>query len=316
MSTSSLAHPALPPSGASLRLLLPLLRLLRGLAILVAVFAAWEALVIAFAIRPYYLPRPTVIFAALWQTPAPYVQGFLRTLSETLLGFVAGGVFGIGIGLLFFRARALRELIFPLFIVSQTIRSSPSARWWCCGSATRSSPRPRSPSTHLLPGDGEHAAGARKCRPRQEALLRSFGASPLQLLTRLQFPTALPQIFVALRLASSLALVGAIVGEWFGDTVGLGVLLLQGMYTENVVSIWATLLVSALLGTGFYALVAAAERAFVFGEPNNEQCSGDGRHRPPRSLTLQRGMLGIVLFVLAWEGIARGFHLPAYTCRR
>ena len=55
-----------------------------------------------------------------------------------------------------------------------------------------------------------------------------------------------------------------IVGEWFGDTTGLGVLLLQAMFTENVVAIWSALLVAALLGTGFYAVVAAAERRLVF----------------------------------------------------
>jgi NitT/TauT family transport system permease protein len=100
--------------------------------------------------------------------------------------------------------------------------------------------------------------------PKQVALMRSFGASNRQLLLRLQLPTALPQIFVALRLASSLSLVGAIVGEWFGDTTGLGVLLLQAMFTENVVAIWGALLAAALLGTGFYAVVAAAERQLVF----------------------------------------------------
>jgi len=99
---------------------------------------------------------------------------------------------------------------------------------------------------------------------RQVALLRSFGASDRQLLFRLQLPTALPQIFVALRLASSLSLVGAIVGEWFGDTTGVGVMLLQAMFTENVPAMWAALLAAALLGTGFYAVVAAVERQLVF----------------------------------------------------
>jgi NitT/TauT family transport system permease protein len=94
--------------------------------------------------------------------------------------------------------------------------------------------------------------------------MRSFGASPRQLLLRLLLPTALPHIFVALRLASSLSLVGAIVGEWFGDTTGLGVLLLQAMYSENVVAIWGALLSTALLGAGFYAVIAAAERRLVF----------------------------------------------------
>ncbi|GGF61278.1 ABC transporter permease [Azorhizobium oxalatiphilum] len=266
MSASTLSHPASAPGGSSsLKLLLPLLRLLRGLAILVAVFALWEALVVVFAIRPYYLPRPSVIFAALWQTPAPYVQGFLRTLTETLIGFASGAAFGIGIGLVFFRLRALRELVFPLFIVSQTIPviafGALVVLWF---GNTLFAKAAIAFYLTFFPVTVNTLLGLESVDPRQEALLRSFGASPRQLMMRLQFPTALPQIFVALRLASSLALVGAIVGEWFGDTVGLGVLLLQGMYTENVVSIWATLLVSAFLGTTFYAVVAGAERLFVF----------------------------------------------------
>ena len=81
---------------------------------------------------------------------------------------------------------------------------------------------------------------------------------------RLRLPAALPQIFVALRLATSLSLVGAIVGEWFGDTTGIGVLLLQAMFNENTVALWAAILLAALLGTGFYALTAAVERRVVF----------------------------------------------------
>ena len=98
----------------------------------------------------------------------------------------------------------------------------------------------------------------------QVALLRSFGADGRSLMLRLQLPTALPQIFVALRLGASLSLVGAIVGEWFGDTTGLGVLLLQAMYAENVVGLWAAILCAAVLGTGFYAVVAETERRLVF----------------------------------------------------
>ena len=57
---------------------------------------------------------------------------------------------------------------------------------------------------------------------------------------------------------------GAIVGEWFGDTTGIGVLLLQAMYNESTVGIWAAILVAALLGTTLYAAVAFAERRLVF----------------------------------------------------
>lgn len=268
MSAAPLVHPASGPGVPSSWAAFAagrLVRFARGLVVLVAVFAVWEALVVLFAIRPYYVPRPTAIFAALLQTPAPYIQGFLRTLSETLIGFISGALFGVGMGLLFFRARALRELVFPIFIVSQTIPviafGALVVLWF--GNTLLAKAAIAFYLT-FFPVTVNTLLGLESVDPRQEALLRSFGASPGQLMRRLQFPTALPQIFVALRLASSLALVGAIVGEWFGDTVGLGVLLLQGMYTENVVSIWATLLVSALLGTGFYSAVAYAERVLVF----------------------------------------------------
>ena len=99
---------------------------------------------------------------------------------------------------------------------------------------------------------------------RQEDLLRSFGASRWQLLWQLQLPAALPQIFVALRLACTLSLLGAIAGEWFGDTVGLGVLLLQAMYNENAAGLWAALLLCGLMGTLFYGVVAWVERRLVF----------------------------------------------------
>jgi NitT/TauT family transport system permease protein len=243
----------------------PLGRLARRLCWLVAAFAAVEGLIVLFGVRPYYIPRPSLALAAIMATPAPYVQGFLRTFSETLLGFLAGGLFGIGMGIVFFRARALRELVFPIFVVSQTIPviafGALVVLWF--GNTLLAKAAIAFYLT-FFPVTVNTLLGLESVDPGREALMRSFGATQRQLMTRLQLPGALPQIFVALRLASALALVGAIVGEWFGDTVGLGVLLLQGMYTENVVAIWAALFGCALLGTGFYASVAAAERIFVF----------------------------------------------------
>lgn len=239
-----------------------ILRLVLGL---VTVAIAWEGSVLVFGIKPYYLPRLAVIIQAILATPQAYVDGFLRTAAETLIGFAAGAVFGIAIGIVFFRVRTLRDMIFPIFIVSQTIPviafGALVVLWF--GNTLLAKAMIAFYLT-FFPVTVNTLLGLQSVDPRQEALMRSFGASNGQLLWKLQFPAALPQIFVALRLASSLGLVGAIVGEWFGDTTGLGVLLLQAMFNENVVGIWAALLTSALLGTTFYAVVAAAERAIVF----------------------------------------------------
>jgi NitT/TauT family transport system permease protein len=198
-------------------------------------------------------------------SPRAYVDGFARTLAETLIGFVSGGTFGVAIGIVFFRVRALKEIVLPIFVVSQTIPviafGALVVLWF---GNTLLAKAVIAFYLTFFPVTVNTLLGLDSVDARQVALMRSFGASKRQLLLRLQLPTALPQVFVALRLASSLSLVGAIVGEWFGDTTGLGVLLLQAMFTENVVGIWGALLASALLGTSFYAVVATVERHLVF----------------------------------------------------
>ena len=237
-------------------------RLLLGLA---AAAIVWESSVLIFNIKPAYLPRLSSILTAIAATPGAYVNGFLRTLSETLIGFATGGAFGVLAGIAFFRVRVLRDMIFPIFVVSQTIPviafGALVVLWF---GNTLLAKAVIAFYLTFFPVTVNTLLGLETVDPKQVALMKSFGASNRQLLLRLQLPTALPQIFVALRLASSLSLVGAIVGEWFGDTTGLGVLLLQAMFTENVVAIWGALLAAALLGTGFYAVVAATERRLVF----------------------------------------------------
>jgi NitT/TauT family transport system permease protein len=232
---------------------------------LVAAALIWEGAVRLFGIRPYYLPRLSVILQAMAATPRAYVDGFLRTLAETLIGFITGGAFGILIGIAFFRLRAFRDMVFPIFVVSQTIPviafGALVVLWF---GNTLLAKAVIAFYLTFFPVAVNTLLGLESVDPGKIALMRSFGASRRQLLQYLGLPTALPQIFVALRLASSLSLVGAIVGEWFGDTTGLGVLLLQAMYTENVVALWGALLASALLGTGFFAVVTAAERRLVF----------------------------------------------------
>ncbi|WP_424135668.1 ABC transporter permease [Roseomonas chloroacetimidivorans] len=237
-------------------------RFVLGLALAALV---WEGAVIALGIRPHILPRLSTILSAIAAAPGAYGAGFLRTLAETLIGFAAGGIVGVLNGVLFFRAAVLRDLLFPIFVVSQTIPviafGALVVLWF---GNTLLAKAVIAFYLTFFPVTVNTLLGLQSVDPRQTALLRSFGANGRQQMLRLQLPMALPQIFVALRLAASLSLVGAIVGEWFGDTTGLGVLLLQAMYNENVVGLWAAILCAAVLGTGFYALVALAERRIVF----------------------------------------------------
>ena len=225
----------------------------------------WQGAVVLFGVRPSTLPRLSAVLAGIAATPAAYAAGFGRTLAETVIGYAAGAGIGVANGVAFFRFPVLRDMLFPIFVVSQTIPviafGALVVLWF---GNTLLAKAVIAFYLTFFPVTVNTLLGLQSVEPRQVDLLRSFGAGRLSLLLRLQLPAALPQIFVALRLGASLSLVGAIVGEWFGDTTGLGVLLLQAMYTENTGGLWAAILCAAALGTGFYAAVTLAERRLVF----------------------------------------------------
>jgi NitT/TauT family transport system permease protein len=157
-----------------------LIRLVLGLAIAAVI---WESAVLLFGIRPYYLPRLSTILMAMAATPRAYVDGFLRTLAETLIGFASGGAFGVLMGVVFFRIRALREMIFPIFVVSQTIPviafGALVVLWF--GNTLLAKAIIAFYLT-FFPVTVNTLLGLETVDPRQVDLMRSFGASNRQLL--------------------------------------------------------------------------------------------------------------------------------------
>jgi NitT/TauT family transport system permease protein len=239
--------------------------LLRAATTVLTMAALWELVVRVGGVPPYYLPSLADVARAVAVAPSAYANGALRTVAETVLGFAAGSLFGVAIGLAFFQWRRLKDYLFPLFVVSQTIPviafGAVVVLWF---GNTLWAKAVIAFYMSFFPVAVNTLQGLEAVDPRQVALLRSFGATPWQVVSRLRLPAALPQIFVALKLGCTLSLLGAIAGEWFGDSVGVGVLLLQAMYNEQVPSLWAAIFLAGAIGTTLYALVNWAESRLVF----------------------------------------------------
>jgi len=225
----------------------------------------WELCVRVFGVSPFYLPPLGTVLDAIHTHFAAFWTATMRTALETVLGFAAGAVIGIGSGIVFRYGRLLRQTVFPIFVVSQTVPvvafSAIVVLWF---GNTIFAKVVISFYLTFFPVAVNTLQGLMGVDPQRIALLRSFGAGTWQILWKLEFPHAVPQIFVALRLGASLSLVGAIVGEWFGDTTGLGVLMLHALFAENIVQLWATILCTAALGIALYGVIAAVERSVVF----------------------------------------------------
>ena len=112
--------------------------------------------------------------------------------------------------------------------------------------------------------------GLQSASPRQIELMRSYASSDLEIWRRVRVPTALPYVFTALKVASVLAMIGAIVGEYFGGSFNaLGVLINSDANIFNFERAWAGILVASLLGLALYAAVVVTERAVVSWAPEN-----------------------------------------------
>ena len=105
------------------------------------------------------------------------------------------------------------------------------------------------------------ASGLRAASAAHRDLLTVLGARPLARLRRLELPAALPSIATGLRLAVPAALIGAVIGEWFGAPRGLGVLIVNGMQNFQIVLLWSAVLLAALLSLAAFLLATAVERA-------------------------------------------------------
>ena len=110
--------------------------------------------------------------------------------------------------------------------------------------------------------------GLTSVRPQQIELMRAYASGELDVFRRVRLPTALPYIFTALKVASVLAMIGAIVGEYFGGSLSaLGVIINNDAELFDFVTAWAGIVVASLLGISLYLAVVATERLVVRWAP-------------------------------------------------
>ncbi|MGE0714908.1 MAG: ABC transporter permease [Alphaproteobacteria bacterium] len=227
--------------------------------------ALWEAGARIWG-GPYsVMPAVSAVAADAFANHATLLRGILRTLTETVLGFAAGAAFGFLCGAAFAQFRLLERLLLPLLVVSQTVPviafGALVVIWFGNGILSKVV---IAFYLTFFPVTVNTLRGLLAVDQQRIDLMRSFGASAWTLFWKLRLPFAMPAIMAALLLGVSLSLVGAIVGEWFGDTVGLGILLVQAMYAENMPRLWSVVVACGALGAGLYGILAAIERRFVW----------------------------------------------------
>jgi NitT/TauT family transport system permease protein len=240
--------------------------LLPPLAFGLAVLLIWEAGVRLMHVPVIILPPPSAI-AMRFATSIPTLAAdFRQTIQGVLAGYVIGSLAGFMIAILIDRSQFLQRGLMPignLVSALPIVGIAPIMVMWF-GFDWQSKAAVVVVMT-FFPMLVNTIAGLSGAGAMERDLMKTYGADYWQTLLALRLPVAMPFIFNALKINTTLAMIGAIVAEFFGTpTVGMGFRISTEVGHLGIDMVWATIVVAALTGSLFYALVAGVERRVTF----------------------------------------------------
>jgi NitT/TauT family transport system permease protein len=231
----------------------------------------WEMLVRGFGVPMVILPPPSAIGVTLAASVPTLWADFQQTfLKAVLIGYAIGCLSGFAVAIVADRVPFLRRGLLPignLVSALPIVGIAPIMVMWF-GFDWPSKAAVVVVMT-FFPMLVNTVAGLSAAGAQERDLMRTYAAGYWQALVKLRLPAALPFIFNALKINSTLALIGAIVAEFFGTPiVGMGFRISTEVGRLAIDMVWAEIAVAALAGSAFYGLVAMVERAFTFWHPS------------------------------------------------
>jgi len=228
---------------------------------LIALLIAWEVLVDVLDVQRWLLPAPSVIASEISDSFGFLMRHARVTLSETIVGFA----FSVGLAVMLASgiiwSRTVERSVYPIIIASQTIpiiTLAPLLIIWV-GTDMRSKVIVIVLFT-FFPIVISLVSGLRSVDQEMVDMFRTMGASSWQTFKKLMIPSALPNFFAGLKVAAVFSVVGAVIGEWFGASAGLGWLMKIAGGQFQTARIFAAIVVLSILAMLLFAVVIAIEK--------------------------------------------------------
>jgi NitT/TauT family transport system permease protein len=234
-------------------------RLIAPLSSFVGVVAAWEIVVRAFDVSPLILPAPSRIALELYALSDRMVFHAAVTLTEAICGLVIGASCALTIAVLMTALPLLRRLMFPLLVASQVVPSVVFAPivlvWFGYGLLSKVL---IAAIICFFPVVVNTTHGLTAVQPELLELASTVGARDTRVFLRIRLPNAMPYFVTSLKPATTLAMIGAVVGEFIGGSAGLGSLIVLYIRFLNMPAMFATVIVLVVVGIGLYAVIETA----------------------------------------------------------
>jgi len=239
---------------------------------LFAILVLWQAYTQFFGISRIVLPSPTDIFWASVARRDLLLHETWPTLLESILGFALAVVIGVPLAVGVANSRTLNLALYPILIATQSVPKVAIAPiilvWFGLGMESKLA---IAFLVGFFPIVVDTATGLRATPAGLLELAYALRASPFQVFAKVQFPAALPFIFSGAKVAVTLAVIGAVIGEFVGSVGGLGNLLLTANSQLDGPLAWAALIWLSVLGIALFAAVVAVEKLMI-------PWAGSGQH--------------------------------------
>lgn len=249
-------------------------RYLPAALILVGVLVAWEVLVQVSGVQGFILPAPSAIWAALvenWSEGYAILPAARVTLFEAVGGLILGTVLGITTAFVVSRYPASRDTVLPLAIAINAIpiiAFAPVANNWF-GILSPLSKMAIAAALVYFPIMINVLRGLTQVEVSALELMRSYAAGPTAITRQVRVPNALPFFLTGLKVATTLSLIGAVVGEYFGGlSATLGRVVVAAASELRFDVTWAAILMVSLTGIVMYLLVVGLERLLIPWHPS------------------------------------------------
>jgi NitT/TauT family transport system permease protein len=241
----------------------------------IGLFIVWELSCRLFNVSSIILPAPSEIFAAMARFYSPLLKNSFVTLWTTLAGFLMAVAFGLLLGLFVGWSRTIYRGLYPVMIGFNSIPKVAVVpilvMWFGIGEV------PAILTAFLIsffPIVVNVATGLATIEPELEDVLRALGASKLDVMRKVGIPRAMPYFFGSLKVAITLAFVGAVVSETIAANAGLGHLMTQAGSNFQMPLVFAGLLALAVEGIGMYAVTAWLEGRMTGWAFRSQQSAG------------------------------------------
>ena len=242
--------------------------LLRRLGLPLVVAAAlvvlWDVVVRVFAIPPFVIPTPLSVWQALVKDHAMLLDNAVPTIVESLGGFLLGNVVAIGAAIAFVHSRTLERALYPVAVAVRTLPIVAIAPILVLMLGNGYAPKIAIAALiTFFPTLVNMVEGLEAADAQAMELMHVLSASRTETFRYVRWPSSLPYLFSAMRIASTSSVLGALVAEWIGTNKGLGYLIVLTTYDFRTALLYAAMAVTSVVALAFFFLVSVLEWLLV-----------------------------------------------------